>query len=85
MKFLNFLRSLFFGKKKQAPIVPDAPVYREDLIVDESELEPIVEPEKAPIVEIPEVVAEQIAGEAVVVAPKKKKPSKKKKYNGNIT
>ncbi len=86
MKFLNFLRSLFSCKKKeQAPIVPDAPVYREDLIVDESELEPIVEPEKEPIVEIPEAVAEQIAGEAVVVTPKKKKPSKKKKYNGNIT
>jgi hypothetical protein len=74
MKFLNFLRSLFFKKKKQAPIIPDAPVDREDLIVDESE----------PIVEIPECVAEQIAGEAVVV-PEKKKSNKKKKYNGNIT
>ena len=79
MKFLNFLRSLFsFKKKEQAPIIlPDAPVDREDLSVDDSELEPIVE--------IPECVADQLAGEAVVVTPKKKKPSKKKKYNGNIT
>jgi hypothetical protein len=77
MKFLNFLRSLFSSKKKeQAPI---APAYTADLAVDESALAPIVEPEKAPIVEIPEVVAEQIAGEAVIVTPKKKKPSKKKK------
>ncbi len=75
MKFLNFLRSLFFGKKKQAPIVPDAPVYREDLIVDESELEPIVE--------VSDEVAEEIAEAAVT--PKKKKSSKKKKYNVNIT
>jgi len=67
MKFLNFLRSLFFKKKKQAPIIPDVPVDREDLIV-----------------EIPECVADQIAGEAVVV-PEKKKSNKKKKYNGNIT
>jgi hypothetical protein len=78
MKFLNFLRSLFFKKKKQAPVIlPDAPVDREDPIVDESESEPIVE--------IPECVAEQLAEEAVVTAPKKKKSSKKKKYNGNIT
>jgi hypothetical protein len=77
MKFLKFLRSLFFKKKEQAPIIPDAPVYREDLIVDDSELEPIVE--------IPECVADQLAGEAVVVPAKKKKPTKKKKYNGNIT
>jgi hypothetical protein len=82
MKFLNFLRSLLFGKKEQTPI---APAYKANLAVDESKLEPIVEPEKAPIVEIPEAVAEKIAGEAVVVTPKKKKPSKKKKYNGNIT
>lgn len=76
MKFLNFLRSLFSCKKKeQAPIVPDAPVYREDLIVDESELEPIVE--------ISDEAVEEIAEAAVT--PKKKKPSKKKKYNGNIT
>jgi hypothetical protein len=68
MKFLNFLRSLFFKKKKQDPIIPDAPVYREE-----------------PIVEIPECVAEQIAGEAIVVTPNKKKSYKKKKYNGNIT
>jgi hypothetical protein len=76
MKFLNFLRSLFFKKKKQVQIIPDAPVYKEELIVDESQLEPIVE--------IPECVAEQIAGEAVVV-PEKNKSNKKKKYNGNIT
>lgn len=76
MKFLNFLRSLLFGKKEQTPI---APAYTANLVVDESELAPIVEPEKAPIVEIPESVAEQIAGEAVVVAPKKKKYIKKKK------
>lgn len=76
MKFLNFLRSLFFKKKKQVQIIPDAPVYKEELIVDDSQLEPIVE--------IPECVAEQIAGEAVVV-PQKKKYNKKKKYNGNIT
>lgn len=74
MKFLNFLRSLLFGKKEQTPI---APAYTANLVVDESELAPIVEPEKAPIVEIPEVVADKIAGEAVVV--KKKKYVKKKK------
>ena len=39
--------------------------------------EPVVETVAAPIVEIPEAVAEQIAGEAVVV--KKKKYVKKKK------
>lgn len=74
MKFLNFLRSLLFGKKEQTPI---APAYTANLVVDESELAPIVEPEKAPIVEVPEVVAEKIAEEAV--APKKKKYIKKKK------
>ena len=67
MKFLNFLRSLLFCKKKeQAPV---APAYTADLVVDESALEPIVE--------ISDETAEEIADAAV--APKKKKYIKKKK------
>jgi hypothetical protein len=66
MKFLNFLRSLLFGKKEQAPI---APVYTAELVVDESALEPIVE--------VSDEAVEQIAEAAV--APKKKKYIKKKK------
>ena len=64
MKFLNFLRSFLFGKKVQAPIAPVA-----DVVVEEHTAEPIVE--------IPDSVADQLAGEAVVV--KKKKYVKRKK------
>jgi hypothetical protein len=64
MKFLNFLRSFLFGEKVQAPIAPVA-----DVVVEHSTAEPIVE--------IPDSVADQLAGEAVVV--KKKKYVKKKK------
>lgn len=87
MKFLKKLWSLLFGKKEKAATIPAdyTPAdYTADLVVDESELAPVVEPEKDPIVEIPDEVAEEIA-ETAVVAPKKKKPSKKKKYNVNIT
>ena len=66
MKFLNFLRSLLFGKKVEAPI---APAYTADLVVDESALEPIVE--------VSDETAEEIADAAVT--PKKKKYIKKKK------
>ena len=66
MKFLNFLRSLLFGKKIEAPI---APAYTADLVVDESALEPIVE--------VSDEVAEEIADAAVPT--KKKKYIKKKK------
>jgi len=69
MKFLNFLRSLLFCKKKeQAPV---APAYTADLVVDESALEPIVE--------ISDETAEEIADAAVPTTPKKKKYIKKKK------
>jgi hypothetical protein len=66
MKFLNFLRSFVFKKKEQAPIAPE---FIASVVVEESTSEPIVE--------IPEAVAEQIAGEAVVI--KKKKYVKRKK------
>jgi hypothetical protein len=57
MRFLNFLRSLLFGKKEEI-----------------NKCEQVLEGKA--IVEIPEVVAEQIAEKAV---PVKKKPVKKKK------
>jgi hypothetical protein len=64
MKFLNFLRSFLFGKNQQAPIAPVA-----DVVIEQSTAESIVE--------IPDSVAEQLAGQAVVI--KKKKYVKKKK------
>ena len=57
MRFLNFLRSLLFGKKEE--------INKCDQVL-----------EGKAIVEIPEVVAEQIAEKAV---PVKKKTVKKKK------
>jgi hypothetical protein len=62
---MSFIKFIrsFFVKKEVKPVV------------EESAPEIVAEP----IVEIPEAVAEQIAGEAVIVTPKKKKPSKKKK------
>jgi hypothetical protein len=81
MKFLKRLWSLLFGKKEKAATIPAD--YTTDIVfVNEIELAELEEIEE-PIVEIPEVVAEKIAEEAVTA--KKKKPAKKKKYNGNIT
>ena len=67
MKFLNFLRSLLFGKKIEAPINPVG--YTADIVIDESHLEPIVE--------VSDESAEEIADAAVPT--KKKKYIKKKK------
>lgn len=61
MRFLNFLRSLLFGKKEEINIAPTC--------------EPVLEGKA--VVEIPEVVAEKIAEKAVPVAKKKPAKKKK--------
>lgn len=67
MKFLKKLWSLLFGKKEKAPVVEVG--YTADIVIDESDL--------APIVEVSDETAEEIAD--IAVPTKKKKYIKKKK------
>jgi hypothetical protein len=60
MRFLNFLRSLLFGKKEEINVAPTC--------------EPVLEGKA--VVEIPEVVAEKIAEKAVPVKKKPVKKKK---------
>ena len=60
MRFLNFLRSLLFGKKEEINVAPTC--------------EPVLEGKA--VVEIPEVVAEKIAEKAVAPKKKPAKKKK---------
>lgn len=67
MKFLKKLWCLLFGKKEKAPVTEVG--YTADIVIDESDL--------APIVEVSDETAEEIAD--IAVPTKKKKYIKKKK------